>query len=104
MSNQIYRKKAFIIITVSRGYIVINTNKPFEEGHTHIKNFNMAKKLIYWSIKRTIPSYCSNYILTSLIRLSEDNIYKDKLKLLILNKRSRMVNKPKYINGGKKIG
>lgn len=81
MFNKIYRRKEFIIFRVRNGFIVQNTKKEFSEGHTHIKNYNMAKKLIDFSIKKELPKNTKNtYILESLYRISKDEEYKERIK------------------------
>lgn len=81
MFNKIYRRKEYIIFRVKNGFVVQNTKKEFSEGHTHIKNYNMAKKLIDFAIKKEMPKNTKNtYILESLYRISNDKDYKEKLK------------------------
>lgn len=46
MYNKVFERKGFIIFQVKEGYIAYNTKKNFEEGHTHLKNFNAAKNAI----------------------------------------------------------
>ena len=81
MFNKIYRRKEYIIFRVRNGYIVQNTKNKFEEGHTHIKNYNKAKKLIDLSIKNEMPRNTKNtYILESLYRISNNVEYKERIK------------------------
>ena len=47
------------------GYIIHNTHKPFEEGHTHLKSYKMATTLIDNCIKRKKPNSTNPYIITS---------------------------------------
>lgn len=82
MSNQIYRNRQFKIYKTLEGYIVHNSEKSFKCGHTHIKDFNTAKYLVYLSVHKIIPKHLSRYLLVSLIRLSNDMEYTDK----VLNK------------------
>ena len=44
MYNKIFERKEFIIFQVKEGYVAYNTKKDFEEGHTHLKYFEAAKK------------------------------------------------------------
>ena len=76
----VYKKHHYYIYSDTKGFIVHNTKKPFQEGHTHIKNFNTAKYLVTMSSSSKIPYHASNYIYTSLIRISTDKNYIKKLK------------------------
>lgn len=92
--NQIYSKKGFIVFRVGDGFIVHNTSKAFEEGHTHIMNYNTAKHIIDLVSHKSIPHHLSRYLLTSLVRLSDDEEYRNKVNSLLYNKRKKQV----YVN------
>ncbi|WP_297134587.1 hypothetical protein [Terrisporobacter sp.] len=96
MYNKIYEKKEFIIFQVKNGYVAYNTKKDFKKGHTHLKCFRSAKTAIDLVIKRKIPRSTDLYYLTSLIRLSEDIVYVDKIKELIECKEKKIENKNYY--------
>lgn len=83
MYNKVYERKEFIIFQVKNGYVVYNTKKDFKEGHTHLKCFRSAKTAIDLVIRSKIPRSTDLYYLTSLIRLSKDVVYVDKIKKLI---------------------
>lgn len=71
--NLIYSKNEFNIYKSNDdGYIVHNTKKKFADGHSHIRTFNQ-----------------SIYLLTSLIRISNDEIYQEKIQGLIDSKKNR---------------
>ena len=70
MSRKIFQRKEYSIYRCSDGFVVHNTNKKFENGHTHVNNFYKAKILVIMAIKREIES---------LIRLTNDNRYRNKL-------------------------
>ena len=94
--NQIYAKENFVIINMDGEYIVINKNKKFKAGHTHIRNFKTAKYLIDMVIHRRIPYHLPIYLLISLKRLSDDPQYIYKIDGLIgnkLEKNNRYVNR-----------
>ena len=55
MYNKIYEKKGFIIFQVKEGYVVYNTKKDFQEGHTHLKHFEAAKTAIDLVINKKVP-------------------------------------------------
>lgn len=47
----IYSKKNYRIIKVkNNNFIVTNTRKRFENGHTHVNNFYIAKSIIYYCL------------------------------------------------------
>lgn len=95
MGTQIYTKKNFAIIDMDEGYIVINKDKEFKQGHTHITNFNTAKYLIDMVLYSRMPYHLPIYLLISLQRLSTDENYRDKIGELIKNKRDK---ESKYVN------
>lgn len=79
----VYKKKNFNIYGYKDKYIIHNTNKEFSKGHTHIKNFKTAKFLIDLSIHKSIPKHHNKYFLVSLLRISDDKEYSDKLSNII---------------------
>ncbi|HSQ89061.1 MAG TPA: hypothetical protein VLM92_09615 [Romboutsia sp.] len=102
MYNKIYEKKEFIIFQVKEGYVVYNTRKDFQEGHTHLKNFEAAKTAVNLVINKKIPKSTDGYYLSSLIRLSDDDNYINKINALI-EARERKGKKEKYYNSGYKL-
>ena len=75
MYNKIYERKEFMIFRVKEGYIVYNAKKSFQEGHTHLRHFEAAKTAFDLVIRKKIPRSTQRYYLTSLMRLSDDDIY-----------------------------
>ena len=51
-AEKIYERKEYIILRVKKGYIVYNTKKTFENGHTHLQSFEMSKTIIDNSIRK----------------------------------------------------
>ena len=100
MNNKIYEKKEFMIFKVREGYIAYNTKKNFQEGHTHLKHFEAAKTAIDLVIKKKVPRSTDGYYLTSLIRLSEDELYISKINELL---ETRERKGKKYYNPGYKL-
>ena len=43
-AEKIYERDGYIILRVKRGYIVYNTRKRFENGHTHIQSFSKSPR------------------------------------------------------------
>lgn len=83
--RKIYQKKEYSIYKAGYGYIVHNTNKEFKYGHTHCKNFYKAKRLIDLAIKKEIPKKANRWEIQSLIRITNNNTYKNKLLMIIDN-------------------
>ncbi len=95
MGNNIYSRNEYMIIQMSRGFIVINRNKRFEEGHTHIRNFKTAKMLIGLAIRKSAPCHLPPYLLISLSRITEDDDFRTKMLELAEVKKNK---KQKYVN------
>ncbi len=89
MGIQVYSKAEFIIIRVSRGFIIINRKKGFKTGHTHIKNFDTAKYLIDLVIHQSIPHHLPPYLLISLAKISDNEVYGEKVRALAEAKNNR---------------
>lgn len=101
MYDKIYEKKQFIIFNVKEGYVVYNTKKSFQEGHTHLKHFEAAKTAIDLVLNKKVPKSKDTYYLTSLIRISVDENYIKKIEQLI-EIRKQKGKKEKYHNVGYK--
>ena len=95
-ADKVYQRNEYIILKMKRGYVVYNTNKHFSEGHTHIRSFSMAKTLIDNCIKKKRPKSSNVYIITSHIRVSDDDKYISMLVDLLEAKKN---HKDKYKNG-----
>lgn len=97
--RRVYENRGYIILKVKSkgrtGYIIHNTNKPFEKGHSHLKSFEMAKVIINNVIYEKKPKTSNIYLLESHIRLSESDKYISYIKHLIEVKKRK---KDEYIN------
>ncbi|WP_042275194.1 hypothetical protein [Faecalimicrobium dakarense] len=102
MYNKIYERKEFMIFQVKEGYVVYNTKKSFQEGHTHLKHFEAAKTAIDLVINKKVPKSTDGYYLSSLIRISDDDKYISKINELI-ESREQKGKKDKYYNSRYKI-
>ena len=81
----LYSFKGFKVIEKPNYLLVVNTRKPFDEGHTHLTNGNLDTaiamiKLVY---NQELPDSRDVYFLTSLIRLSKDRKYRLRIDKLI---------------------
>ena len=81
--DKILQKKGFYIIKAGNSYIVVNSNKEFEKGHTHLRSYKSAVACIDFVLKGKIPKRCDFYYLTSLIRVSNDDDYIKRIEELI---------------------
>lgn len=83
MRDCLYEKEGYIIFKTAYGYILHNTKKPFEDGHTHLEKFESGITLVDHCIKKKIPDSRKAYMYTSLIRLTDDERYKQSLRTLM---------------------
>ena len=92
-SQKVYEKEHFIILKVKSGkkigYIAYNTNKEWEEGHTHLESFNMAKTIIDNVIRHKKPKTKNLYLLYSHKRLSDDPRYIRFIDDIITSKKNK---------------
>lgn len=95
--KQIYSKDEFKMYqSADDGFIVHNTKKDFEDGHTHLKSFNQAKYLIDMVRWKRVPHHLSEYLLRSLIRISDDEKY--QLEVLELLESKKAKDKQSHVN------
>ena len=92
-SQKVYEKENYIILKVKSGkkigYIAYNTRKEWEEGHTHLESFNMAKTIIDNVIKHKKPKTKNLYLLQSHIRLTDDPSYVKFINELVDAKKNK---------------
>lgn len=88
-AEKIYERKEYIILKVKKGYIVYNTKKVFENGHTHLQSFEMSKTIIDNSIRKKRPKTNNIYLIESHIRVTNDSKYKQTLEELIEAKKDK---------------
>lgn len=88
MSKVKYRYKNFLLLSFknSNVYIIYNKNKTFANGHTHIYNFEHGKYLMRCAYKHTIDKNFKIRDIYSLIRISNNKIYKRNLQNLLIRK------------------
>lgn len=82
MSRIVKELKPLVILYSSKEerYIVYNTNKEWNKGHTHIKTLKQAEYLCDCIRKNKVPSNVNKYFIISLLRLSNDKKYSNKLE------------------------
>ena len=79
----LYKRKNFKIyasVSKDNGYIIVNMKKPFEQGHSHVNDYKLAKHIIDLAINHRVPNKEKTFIIDSLIRLTSDKDYIKKLK------------------------
>lgn len=98
-SDKTNRFNEFIILKVRHhkkiGFIVYNTKKKWEDGHTHLKSNKMASTVIRNVTKRKKPKTDNIYLLESHKRLSTDSDYIKFIDSLIVAKKKQ---KQSYVN------
>lgn len=82
-ARKIYQRKEYVIYQVKHGYIVHNTKKHFEEGHTHIHNYFKAKSIIDLAVRKKLPNTPRDWEIESLIRITRNGNYKEELRSLL---------------------
>jgi hypothetical protein len=75
----LYKRKDFVVFKYKKSFIVHNTKKLFEEGHTHIENYHMCKIVIDNVLKSRVPKTTNTYLLISHVKLSTNEHYKKTL-------------------------
>lgn len=93
--NRVYKKRHYNLYQFGNEYIIHNTKKDFNVGHTHINNYKTAVFLIDLSLHKSIPRHICNYFLESLCRISDDKKYIQKLKLIIQQRENERKYKSK---------
>lgn len=84
----VYTKKNFKVFYSKehKNYIVYNMKKPFQEGHTHLQKYEQTQYAIDCVLKNKIPKKTNKYFLISLLRLTKDKKYMERLQRIIDDK------------------
>lgn len=82
-ARKIFQRKEYSIYKVSEGYIIHNTNKNFNKGHSHVRSFNKAKSLIDLCVRKKLPNTPRAWEIESLIRITNNNTYRNKLRNIL---------------------
>lgn len=87
LGKQIYSKHQFKIYTAHGGqYVVHNSQKSFKDGHTHVYDYSTARYLVFLAYNMKLPKRLPQRLLVSLLRVSRDKDYTQKLSALVINK------------------
>lgn len=95
----IYQKGQYIVWEACGGYVVYNTDKPFQKGHTHLKSYKRVKEVICCMLDERFPLHYSNYFLVSMKRLSNSRLFTRRLQE-IHDVRLAKGRKQSYVNSG----
>ena len=79
-TRKVFQRKEYSIYRAKQGYIIHNTNKRFEEGHSHVASFKKAKSLIDLAMRKKLPNTPRKWELESLMRITNNNTYYNKLR------------------------
>lgn len=79
-ARKVFQRKEYSIYRAKQGYIIHNTNKRFEEGHSHVASFKKAKSLIDLAMRKKLPNTPRKWELESLMRITNNNTYYNKLR------------------------
>jgi len=83
-NDVVYSFKSFKVIKKYNHFLIINTRKPFEDGHTHVEgDLNTCIALIKTVYNEEEPMSRNIHFLTSLMRLSSNRKYRLKIDELI---------------------
>ena len=83
-NNVVYRFKSFKVIKKYNHFLIINTRKPFEDGHTHVEgDLDTCIAMIKTVYNEEEPMSRNIHFLTSLMRLSSNRKYRLKIDELI---------------------
>lgn len=82
-SRKIFQRKEYSIYKASGGYIIHNTNGDFRGHHTHVRTFSKAKSIVDLCIRKKLPNTPRKWEIESLMRLTRNNAYYNKLRDLL---------------------
>ncbi len=82
-AKKIFQRKEYSIYKAKDGYIIHNTNGDFRKHHTHVRSFNKAKSIVDLCIRKKLPNTPRKWEIESLMRLTRNNAYYNKLRDLL---------------------
>lgn len=83
MGRQVYQESHYKVYRAGNDYIVHHSKYDFEEKHTHLRSLNVAKQVISCLLKQSMPKTRNEYVLTSIIRLTDNPKYKNRIQNVI---------------------
>ena len=91
------RIKGFSIYRSSDGYIVQNEGME-DFAHTHLEGLPQARKVVKLSMAKKVPLDLPQYLLISLKRVNDDDLYIEKITQVLANKKKKF-----YFNSNKGV-
>ena len=82
-AKKVFQRKEYSIYRASDGFIVHNTNLQFKGHHTHVRSFHKAKSLVDLCIRKKLPNTPKIWEIQSLLRISNNQTYMNKLLMLL---------------------
>lgn len=82
-ARKIFQRKEYSIYKAKDGHIIHNTNGDFKKHHTHVRSFNKAKSIVDLCIRKKLPNTPRKWEIESLMRLTRNNAYYNKLRDLL---------------------
>ena len=84
INDVVYRYKTFKVIKKYNHFLIVNTRKPFDEGHTHVEGtLDTCIAIIKTVYNEQMPESRNIHFLQSLIRLSSNRKYRLRIDKLI---------------------
>ena len=80
--KRIFTRREFVVFKIDDYFLLVNTNKPFDFGHTHLRSFNACISIIKLIEKKQLPNSKSRHFMESILRVCDDKVYSEKIKQL----------------------
>ncbi|MDF2840603.1 MAG: hypothetical protein K0Q99_1375 [Clostridia bacterium] len=84
MGMQVYQNTHYKVYKSVDGFVIHNIYKGFENGHTHVQKYDTCMVLIKLLVNKKAPRSKSRYFLESLLRLCDDESYRQKIQQILL--------------------
>lgn len=70
MSKLLFKKQKFVVLEARGGFIVYNSAKLWENGHTHVQTLKMCRTIIDLALSEKIPKSNDIWLLESVLRIT----------------------------------
>jgi hypothetical protein len=80
--KRVFTRREFVVFKIDDNFLLINTNKPFDLGHTHLRSFNACISIIKLIERKQLPKSKSRHFMESILRVCDDNLYSEKIRQL----------------------
>lgn len=82
MSKLLFKKQKFIVLKARGGFIVYNSAKLWENGHTHVQTLKICRTIIDLALSEKIPRSNDIWLLESILRITSTSQKSYKRKLI----------------------